>query len=149
MNQNLSWPGVPNRYRARSDRNVIRPKSIATVVVVFRPTPLMSSTPTLRSLSVSSVRSGRISLIAPTRVVFPTPNPPAMRILDVAGTTSAAVPRSECLKSIQHLPQQTLIGDRPARRGENADNPVLAQVAEQDPDHPNRPVDVRPPGHNR
>ena len=40
--------------------------------------------PTLRSLSGSSVRSGLISLIAPTKVVFPTPKPPAMRKLAVA-----------------------------------------------------------------
>src|SRR6202161_4133321 len=89
MNQNRSWPGVPNRYKDRSDRKVIRPKSMATVVVVLPATPLMSSTPTLRSLSVSSVRSGRISLTALTRVVLPTPNPPAMRILAVVGGTGS------------------------------------------------------------
>src|SRR5690349_402315 len=32
------------------------------------------------SLSISSVRSGGISLTEPTRVVLPTPNPPATRI---------------------------------------------------------------------
>jgi S-adenosylmethionine synthetase len=90
MNQKRSWPGVPNRYRVKSARKVIIPKSMATVVVVFRPTPVMSSTPMLRSLSISSVYSGRISLIAPTRVVLPAPNPPAIRILAVAGITSAS-----------------------------------------------------------
>ena len=59
---------------------------MATVVVVLALTPRVSSTPTLRSLSGSSVRSGLISLIAPTRVVFPTPKPPAMRILAVDGS---------------------------------------------------------------
>ena len=46
MNQNRCWPGVPNRYRTRSLSSVIRPKSIATVVVDLsgtcdrsRPTP--------------------------------------------------------------------------------------------------------------
>ena len=97
MNQKRSWPGVPNRYRARSARKVIRPKSIATVVVVFRSTPLMSSMPTLRSLSGSSVRSGRISLMEPTSVVLPAPKPPAMRILAVVGVTSPAAAGSECM----------------------------------------------------
>ena len=49
--------------------------------------------PTLRSLIGSSVRSGLISLIAPTRVVFPTPNPPAMRILAVDGTLGPSAQR--------------------------------------------------------
>ena len=84
---------------------MIRPKSIATVVVVLPLHPLMSSTPTLRSLSVSSVRSGRISLIAPTSVVLPAPNPPAMRILAVVGGTGSSRPASECLESIKHVPQ--------------------------------------------
>jgi hypothetical protein len=64
---------------------VIRPKSMATVVVSLAATPSSESTPALRALSVSSVRSGRISLTAPTSVVLPAPNPPAMRILMVTG----------------------------------------------------------------
>ena len=64
---------------------------------------------TLRSLIGSSVRSGLISLIAPTRVVFPTPKPPEMRILAVDGTLPPApaedsVP-SKGFKSIEHHPQ--------------------------------------------
>jgi hypothetical protein len=90
MNQKRSCPGVPNRYRVRSERKLIRPKSMATVVVVLRSTPVVSSTPMLRSLSISSVYSGRISLIAPTSVVLPAPNPPAIRILAAAGITSAS-----------------------------------------------------------
>ena len=42
---------------------------MATVVVVLALTARVSSMPTLRSLSGSSVRSGLISLIAPTKVV--------------------------------------------------------------------------------
>lgn len=34
-NQNRSCPGVPKRYSERPDRMVMRPKSMATVVVVF------------------------------------------------------------------------------------------------------------------
>jgi hypothetical protein len=69
---------------------VIRPKSIATVVVSLRSTPLSESTAALRSLSASSVRSGRISLTAPTMVVLPAPNPPAIRILIVTGRRAGA-----------------------------------------------------------
>ena len=88
----------------------MRPKSIATVVVVLARTPCVSSTPTLRSLSGSSVRSGLISLIEPTSVVFPTPKPPAIRILAVDDTPrSADAPLerfpSEGFKAIEHRPQ--------------------------------------------
>ena len=62
MNQNRSWPGVPNRYRLTPPRKLIRPKSMATVVVVFRSTPATSSMPVPRSLSCSSVRSGPAQL---------------------------------------------------------------------------------------
>ena len=62
---------------------------MATVVVVFALTPRpCRRCRTLRSLSGSSVRSGLISLTAPTRVVLPTPKPPAMRILAVDGAPS-------------------------------------------------------------
>src|SRR2546429_7134153 len=99
MNQNRAWPGVPNRYSTSCDGKLIRPKSMATVVVVLAPTPRESSMPTLRSVIGSSVRSGLISLIAPTRVVFPAPEPPELRILQVDG------PPSECLHSIDAHPQ--------------------------------------------
>jgi hypothetical protein len=71
---------------------------MATVVVVLALTPWVLSTPTLRSLSGSSVRSGRISLIAPTSVVFPTPNPPATRILAVDGTPAPPAPSAAVSK---------------------------------------------------
>ena len=54
---------------------------MATVVVVLPSTPAVLSVPRLPSVSSSSVRSGLISLTAPTSVVLPTPKPPAKRIL--------------------------------------------------------------------
>lgn len=45
------------------------------------------------------MRSGLISLTAPTRVVLPTPKPPATRILSVTGSTGG-LPRSERPKII-------------------------------------------------
>lgn len=68
--------------------SVTRPKSIATVVVVFPSSPASSSTPTLASVITSSVRSGAISLTEPTSVVLPTPNAPTTRILTACCTVS-------------------------------------------------------------
>src|SRR5215203_1350851 len=78
MKPNRSWPGVPNRYMTRVSSTVMRPKSMATVVVVLPWIWLVSSMPVDAEVIAASVRSGSISEIAPTNVVFPTPNPPAM-----------------------------------------------------------------------
>src|SRR3569833_1807643 len=59
----------------------MRPKSSATVVVVFCSIPERSSTPSDAVVMTSSVRSGGTSLTEPTIVVLPTPNPPAMSTL--------------------------------------------------------------------
>ena len=80
MNQKRSCPGVPNRYSTRSSIE-IRPKSIATVVVVLPGTALTSSRPTDAVVRASSVTRGGISDSACTIVVLPTPNPPAITIL--------------------------------------------------------------------
>src|SRR6266851_1047728 len=83
---------------------VIRPKSMATVVVVLASTPLRSSKPTLALVRASSVRNGRTSLTAPTNVVLPAPNPPATRILNTASGLSAAP--SEGAEPMQYLLKQ-------------------------------------------
>src|SRR4029453_2975206 len=106
MNQNRVWPGVPNRYRMRSRSMLIRPKSIATVVVVLPGTCRLSSTPTPAEVMIASVVNGVISETDPTSVVLPTPNPPAITIF--ADVTRPAVGRrdSEPSKSTQPpLPQ--------------------------------------------
>src|SRR5512133_4213965 len=103
MNQNRSWPGVPNRYRIRSLSRVMRPKSIATVVVVLPWMWLVSSTPTLAVVMAASVVSGMISETAPTKVVLPTPKPPAMTILTgVGGCWGDGPARSELVECIEH-----------------------------------------------
>src|ERR671933_1642301 len=89
MNQNRSWPGVPNRYRIRSVSRVMRPTSMATVVVVLPWIWLVSSTPRLAVVMAASVVSGMISETAPTKVVLPTPKPPAMTILTGVGAGPA------------------------------------------------------------
>src|SRR5690606_2561121 len=64
----------------------MRPKSIATVVVVLRSvTPPASSTPTECSVIAASVLSGSMSEIDPMKVVLPTAKPPAITILTTVG----------------------------------------------------------------
>src|SRR4051794_2529764 len=115
---------------------VIRPKSIATVVVVFPSTPSVSSTPTLRSDKISSVRRGRISLIAPTSVVLPTPKPPATRIFRATGSSEGA-------KAIDHFLENALAGlRRDLDRRPYDDQPLVVQIPDQDTYHAEGQVDV-------
>jgi hypothetical protein len=58
-----------------------RPKSIATVVVTLFGVADRSSCPTLAAVITASVVSGMISDTDPTKVVLPTPKPPATTIL--------------------------------------------------------------------
>jgi hypothetical protein len=103
MNQKRSWPGVPNRYRTTSELTVIRPKSSATVVVVFAPTPVRSSTRAPSSDSRSSVRSGLISVTEETRVVLPAPKPPAINILTACAPARSGGPtRSEFAYTVEY-----------------------------------------------
>src|SRR4051794_16811127 len=107
MNQKRVWPGVPNRYKMRSRSMLMRPKSIATVVVVLPGTCRLSSTPTPAEVMIASVVSGGISETDPTSVVFPTPNPPAMTIFaDVTRPPVGRRDMSEPAKSTQHPLQQ-------------------------------------------
>src|SRR3954470_13719440 len=107
MNQKRVWPGVPNRYRMRSRSMLIRPKSIATVVVVLPGTCRLSSTPTPAEVMIASVVSGVISETDPTSVVLPTPKPPAMTIFaDVTRPAAGRCDMSEPAKSTQHPFQQ-------------------------------------------
>src|SRR4051812_22005776 len=64
---------------------VTQPKSIATVVDVFASAGPGLSTPSAAAVISASVVSGAISEIAPTVVVLPTPNPPAMTIFTGTG----------------------------------------------------------------
>ena len=86
---------------------MIRPKSIATVVVVLPGTCRVSSTPTPAEVMIASVVSGVISDTDPTSVVLPTPNPPAMTIFaDVTRPALGRCVTSEPAKSTQHPLQQ-------------------------------------------
>src|SRR4051794_25164364 len=106
MNQKRVWPGVPKRYRIRSRSMLIRPKSMATVVVIFPGTCRLSSTPTPAEVMMASVVSGVISETEPTSVVLPTPNPPAMTIFADVTRPAAGRDMSEPAKSTQPPFQQ-------------------------------------------
>ncbi len=95
MNRNRSCPGVPNRYSHRLPGSAIRPKSIATVVVVLvAPASPASSTPSECSVIAASVVSGSMSEIEPMNVVLPTAKPPAMTIFTTVG--AAGISDAEC-----------------------------------------------------
>src|SRR5690242_20267739 len=138
MNQKRSWPGVPNRYRIRSWSRVIRPKSMATVVVVLSPVWVRSSMPAEADVMTDSVRSGLISETAPTNVVLPTPKPPATTIF----AEVVARPASELAKSTEHPFEQrhirsatvVLVTARLVDRHQTG----LGQVRDQDPRHTQR-----------
>src|SRR5690606_20879521 len=110
------WPGVPNRYSTRSVPSEMRPKSIATVVDVLPVAFDRSSIPSLCEVIAASVVSGEISEIEPTKVVFPTPKPPATTILTGIGASADVVGwagASECLKAIEHPFQESEVGTVP------------------------------------
>src|SRR5688572_22516932 len=112
--------------------------------------------PRLAEVSRSSVRSGTISLTDPTMVVFPTPKPPAIRILTVSGAEvpwiaapelpSAGVPltgMSEPAKAVPHFLQQVPVrcpGDGTGRM--DGDPARRQQIAEHDGDHAHRQVEM-------
>src|SRR4051812_3101797 len=89
----------------RSSAMVIRPKSIATVVVALPGTFDGSSMPTPAAVITASVVSGVISETAPTSVVLPTPKPPAITIFADLIEDGPRRP-SEPAESTQHPFQQ-------------------------------------------
>src|ERR1700761_6454023 len=133
MNQKRSCPGTPNRYSISCSLMVIRPKSRATVVVFLSGSPARLSRPTLAALSGSSVSSGRTSLIALTRVVFPAPKPPATRILCAVSGKAGG---SEGTEAIEYLLEHVVVGALSGRAlPDHADAAEQNQLAQQPPDH--------------
>src|SRR5690349_1232907 len=137
MNQNRSWPGVPNRYSTRLwSRKDSLPKSMATVVVDLFSTPVTLSVAALAAVSVSSVVSGSISLTAPTNVVLPTPKPPATRILTWMGNSS-----DEPSEAINHrLQNGWVVGVGLAGRELRDHRAQLDQVGQDDLGDRDRPL---------
>src|SRR3954463_4199189 len=81
----------------------MRPKSMATVVETFVEGTGTSSMPMPALVISASVRSGGISDTAPTKVVLPTPNPPAMMILTGTGGSRRSTPTESLQQSFQDL----------------------------------------------
>src|SRR5690349_5878045 len=111
MHQNRSWPGVPQRYSLSFwSGNEIRPKSIATVVVVFDSMPSNRSRRALAEVISASVVTGVISLTDRTSVVLPTPKPPATRIFSGTKGNESSGSLSEVFESIEQLLQEAFAG---------------------------------------
>src|SRR5437762_3255325 len=124
----------------RSRSMVMRPKSIATVVVTLPGTCRVSSTPSPAEVMIASVVSGVISETEPTSVVFPTPKPPAMTIFaDVTRPVIGRGAMSEPAKSTQH-PLQQFRAHRVVRvkrrRLVNRDHSIRGHVGDQHPGYP-------------
>ena len=82
---------------------VIRPKSIATVVVVFVVTSPRLSIPMAAEVIGASVVNGVISEMESTKVVLPTAKPPAMTIFSgfITGPSPSDAGRLEGLEVIE------------------------------------------------
>ena len=135
------WPGVPNMYSTRSLSSVIRPKSIATVVVDLSGTCDRSSTSVLATVMTASVVSGVISDTEPTNVVLPTPNPPATTIFTdvIAGASDLGWATLDLTESTKHPFEQIEV--RTALRVialMDPDEPVRAHVRDENPGHSKR-----------
>src|SRR6266550_3535932 len=126
----------------------MRPKSMATVVVVFPRMADRSSTPSERAVMTASVVSGGISETAPTKVVLPTPNPPATTILTGIGGSGrggGGVRRSARAKSIEQPFQDCCVRASVAGGVREVYGEVAAggEVTDQYPGHPDRDLQVR------
>src|ERR1700761_8320073 len=140
-NQNRSWPGVPNRYRASSSSRLTRPKSMATVVVTFSGVAARSSVAWLASVIRASVVTGSVSEIDLTNVVLPTPNPPAMTILVETAVGDSSV--LDGLETTKNPFEQHVFRPPGVRGGRmNSQPAVVGEITDQDADHTQRYVQV-------
>src|SRR6201995_848811 len=113
----------------------MRPKSIATVVVFLSRPCDRSSTSVDATVMTASVVHGTISDTEPTKVVLPTPNPPATTIL-----TEVVARRESTLKLVEAT-QNPLeqIGIRGVvGRSVHQHETGVGQVADEHPGHPER-----------
>src|SRR5689334_20939912 len=121
----------------------MRPKSIATVVVDLSGTCDRSSTSVLATVMTASVVSGVISDTEPTKVVLPTPKPPATTILTdvIAEASPPPCGRAtlDLTESTKHPFEQMKVGA--AFRIVtlvNAHETVRAHIRDQNPRHAER-----------
>src|SRR6201993_3668732 len=140
MNQNRCCPGVPNMYSTRSFSSVIRPKSMATVVVFLSGTCDRPSTSVDATAMTASVVNGVISETDPTKVVLPTPKPPATTIFTevIADASPPPCGRAtlDLTESTKHPFEQVKVGSTFGVVAlVNADESVCTHVRDQNPRH--------------
>src|SRR6201996_3833545 len=114
---------------------------MATVVVTLSGVADRSSVSRLASVIRASVVTGSISEIDLTKGVLPAPNPPAMTIfVETADGDSSVLDGLATTKT----PSEQYVFGQPGAGGArvDADPAVVGQVAEQDPDHPERDVEA-------
>src|SRR6202020_1034389 len=143
MNQNRCCPGVPNMYSTRSFSSVIRPKSMGTVVVFWSGTCERSSTSVDATVMTASVVSGVISDTEPTKVVLPTPKPPATTIFTDVIADASPPPWGratlDLTESTKHPFEQVKVGTAlGVVTLVNAHEAVRTHVRDQNPRHAER-----------
>src|ERR1700735_4356354 len=124
---------------------------MTTVVVFLSCVCERSSTPALAEVMTASVVSGVISDTDPTKVVLPTPKPPAPTILtDDMAAGSPAVPRTglELAKSTEHPFEQVEIWAAMCMvQLVHSDQPFHRHISDQDSGyaqgHPEHSRDLR------
>jgi hypothetical protein len=115
------------------------------VVVVLLGSADRSSTPADAEVMAASVVSGSISETAATKVVLPTPKPPAMTILTgVGGCWGDAPARSELVESIEHpLEKRKVWAVADSGGPMQDDEPFLCHVPDEDAGDTQRQVQAR------
>src|SRR5262245_32538215 len=140
MKPKRSWPGVPNRYSLTSSSIVMQPKSRATVVVVLSGVRWFWSNSEPAVVIAASVRSGVISEMAPTAVVFPTPKPPAIMILTGVGARCRPPGSTDWFESTNDpFDHAEILAERRYRASDD-DVAECREIGHENPCHP----DVQP-----
>src|SRR3990170_5789640 len=147
MKSKRFWPGVPNRYSTRSSSTVMRPKSMATVVV--------SLTRSASVLIFRSVETTSISLTDWMNWVLPALNGPVTTILTVCmadprlhrpDALDQALYQGRLLALVDGRELAGLRRQRHALRPDDLDQTGLQQAVDDSPDlhvaHLVRPADL-------
>src|SRR4029078_13569811 len=116
----------------------MRPKSMATVVVALVGTASRSSTPSDSLVTKASVRSGLVFDTEPTRVVLPTPKPPATTIFVEAVARPPALERAKSAARTLRQIQSLVVGRAVVQGGLYPHVALLHEVAQQHADDADR-----------
>src|SRR6476661_4783927 len=120
----------------------MRPKSMATVVVDLPGVWARSSTPSDSLVTSASVRRGTISETDPTRVVLPTPKPPATTIF-VEAAVRLPLESTESTEGPFEQVEAFVVGGALGQGRLHVHIALLDQVTQEDPRHPDRGLDQR------